>query len=249
MARMTLEDADKRLKERDTSSGGFVNTFYLKNDKDTNIVKFLLDDVKDIEVYSVHEVKMTSKNGVPYRVQVNCLGDGCPLCKEAQKYKDQMFPLVSRAKDNIYLPVIKLYDNDGNKNPEFAVWVRSTKFYRDSFSAVVSRYGLKDCYEIERRGAKGEKQVAYNMFPITNGKDNKGDDIPFAGIDVEKLKEDFDVTDTTICGARNSLIRSWSAEDFAEFLETGSYPKGSSSSSSEDDGEVVPRSRSSKHGF
>ena len=198
MSRISITDAEKRLDDRANSNYNYVNQFFLTKDKEHNIVKFLLKDIADIEVYSVHVVKMTSKTGKEYSIHVSCLEHNCPMCREAQKYKDQMFPLVSRARDNIYLPLISLYDKDGEVSPEFKVWIRSTKFYRDNFAPTISRYGLDTCYEIERSGAKGAKQIAYNMFAIDKDFDKKP--IPFADIDIETLKKDYDVADDSIFG-------------------------------------------------
>ena len=85
------------------------------------------------------------------------------------------------------------------------------------------------------------------MFAIDKDFDKKP--IPFADIDIETLKKDYDVADDSIFGGESSLIRNWSAEDFEEFLETGTYPTRGGNEEEEEEEEVKPRKRTSKHGF
>lgn len=244
MARINLTEANDRLDNQ--KNFGYINTFFLTKDKEHTIVKPLLSDMNDLEVHSIHEVKMTSKNGKDYRVSVDCLGDGCPMCREALKHADKMFPLVSKVRDNIYIPLIRLYDRNGEYNPAYEIFVRSTRFYRDTLAPAVSRYGLDGYWEIERIGGPGSKKTTYNLYSINKDFDSKPLDNSKT---LEQLKEDFEVKEDDIFGRRDSLIKSWSAADFAEFLETGTYPKGSSTEDTdEEEEEVKPRSRN-RHGF
>ena len=85
--RMTLNEAQTRAENR--SNFNFINEFFLKNDGESNIVRFLFNDPNDIEVHAVHMIRMTSKGGQSYFIQVDCLGDNCPLCKEAVNHTDE----------------------------------------------------------------------------------------------------------------------------------------------------------------
>lgn len=238
MSRLSLQDAEERLDNQ--QKGNYINTFYLKNDKDHTIVQMLLDDVADIEVHSVHEVKMTSKNGNDYRVQVDCLGDNCPLCKEALKHENQKFPLVRKARDMVYIPLIRLYNEDGQYEPVYEIFSRSTRWYRDELAGYAARYDINGYIEIEKTGT-GMK-TTYKLYEARKGLDGNALDKPKS---IAELKEDFDVKDDDICGRKDSLIKTWNKEDFEEFLETGTYPKGNT----EEEEEVKPRSRSSNRGF
>ena len=188
---------------------------------------------------------MTSKGGKDYRISVDCLGDGCPMCREALKYDKQMFPLVGRARDNIYIPLIRFYDRNGKFEPAYQIFVRSTRFYRDILAGYCSRYAIDGYTEIERIGGKNDKKTSYNLYSVTKDFDGKVLDDTLT---VDKLKEDFEVLDDDIFGRHDSLIKSWTREEFAEFLETGTYPSRSGASS-ESEEEVKSRSRTSNHGF
>lgn len=243
---MSLSEMNERLDNQQTGSFNYINQFYLKNDKDRNFVRILLHDASDIEVYSVHNVKMTSKNGKEYVVQVNCLGDNCPMCREALKHANQKFPLVSKARDNVYIPLVALYDHTGKLEPSYMIFNRSTRWYRDVFAGFSARYSIDGVCEIERVGS-GIK-TTYNIYEARKDPNGK----PFDNLrSIEELKEDFEVKSDDIFGRRDSLIKNWSVDDFEEFLETGTYPKGNVDTTSDDEEEedVRPRSRSSNHGF
>lgn len=247
MSRLSLDEMNTRLDNQ--KSFGYINKFFLTDDKEHTIVRFLLGDVKDIEVFSVHDLRMRSQAGKDYSVSVSCLGDNCPMCKEAMKYEKQAFPLVSKAKDNVYIPLIRLYDKDGKLDPVYQIFVRSTRFYRDTFASFAARYDLGGYTEIERVG-EGLK-TKYNLYSVTKDFNGK----PFENtVSIEQLKEDFDVKDDDIFGREDSLIKDWSDEQFKKFLETGTYPKDEASDeydgkSSYVDEDVRPRGRTSRHGF
>ena len=243
MARLSLEQASERLDNQ--SSFGYINKFFLTDDKEHTIVRMLLKDVADIEVYSVHDVKMTSKAGKEYIISVSCHGDNCPLCKEAMKYDKQMFPLVSKAKDNIYIPLIRLYNKDGKLDPVYQVFVRSTRFYRDTLAGFAARYDIDGFTEIERTGAKGSKKTNYSLYSVNKDFNGK----PFENVKtIEELKSDFEVKDDDIFGREDSLIKNWTADEFEEFLDTGTYPSRNTDEASQEE-EVKPRNRSANRGF
>lgn len=241
MSRISINEANERL-DNQRSGGNYINTFYLKNDKDHTIVRMLLKDIVDTEVHSIHEVKMTSKNGTEYRVQVDCHGSNCPLCKEALKYEGQMFPLVRKARDMVYIPLIRLYNKDGVYEPVYEVFCRSTRWYRDELAGFAARYGIDGYIEIEKTGTG--MSTTYKLYEARKDFDGKPLNNPPS---IEQMKEDFEVKDDDICGRKDSLIKTWSAEEFEEFLETGTYPKGNSDE--EEKKEIKPRNRTSNRGF
>lgn len=240
MSRITLAEMNDRLDNQ--QKGNYINQFYLRNDKDHTIVQMLLDDVANIEVHSVHEVRMTSKGGKDYRIMVDCLGDNCPMCKEALKHEGQKFPLVRKARDMIYIPLIRLYNDNGEYEPVYEVFSRSTRWYRDELAGYAARYNINGYVEVEKTGT-GMK-TTYKLYEARKDFDGNPLDNPKS---IAELKEDFEIKDDDICGRRDSLIKTWTADEFAEFLETGTYPKGNTESTNEED--VKPRSRSSNRGF
>ena len=60
MARISIETANKHL-ENNSREYKYVNNFYLKQRGENTFIRPLLADINDIEVYSIHNVRMTSK--------------------------------------------------------------------------------------------------------------------------------------------------------------------------------------------
>lgn len=250
--RLSLKQADQRIDSRGTNTQSkFINEFYLRNDGNHNIIRILLKDIDSIELHSVHTVKMTSKNGKPYPMAVDCLGPDCPFCNAAQNYKDEKFPLVSRVRDNIYLPVIVFYDEDDNVNAEYKVFVRSTNYLRQTLIPFAKRNDISKPVEIERQGRAGETRISYNLYEAKVDFDDidisssKSACYELASRSLEDLMNDFEVKTDDICGRNDSLIRTWTAEQMNMFLEDPSvYP----SLHQEETTEVKPRTRNN-HGF
>lgn len=243
MSRLTIEQAESRSAQ--ASNMKYINQFYLTDDKDKTIVKVLLDDIKDLEVHSVHRIKMRSKSGKDYALMVDCLGDDCPMCHESQEHKGEKFPLVSRVTDYIFIPIIRLYNNDMEYDPVYNIWVRSVAFYRNTLAPYVARYGFDSPIEIERNGRRGDTKVSYNLFVAQKDYDNKAFKLPSN----DQFKEDFEVKDDDIFGRQDSLIRSWTEEQFNEFLNTGDYPSNNTSTADETEEKPVARRRTSNHNF
>lgn len=217
MARINLEEMKTRLDQQ--NSGSFISSFYLKGDGSHNIVKFLLNSVNDIEIFSVHSVRLAGKNG-NYFNSVNCKGgDDCTLCREAVNHTAEKMPLVSRTRDNVYIPVIVMYDKEGKFNPYYAVWERSTKFFRDTLAPTFARYDIHGAFEIERRGVA--PQVQYNIYNVD--KDFEGNKIDFTK-SVEDYKAEFNVKDDDIFGRPDSYIHDWDDEQIKLFVSTGKFP-------------------------
>lgn len=259
--RLTINQAEERAESRENRNG-FINQFYLLDDGDTAIVKFLLNDVSDIEVHSVHMVRMTSKNGKSYPVQVDCLGDNCPLCREAQYHKEEKFPLVSRVRDNIYIPLIRCYNDKEEFDPVYEVFVRSTNYYRSTLVGYNKRNDISKLIEIERQGKRGDTRVTYALYEAhkdADGKDVTTKDsklFEIATKSVEELKKDFEVGADDICGRGDSIVRFWTPEQVEMFLENPSvYPsinkenKDMTEETQEPQKEAVKPRRKSNHGF
>lgn len=256
--RMTLNEAQTRAENR--SNFNFINEFFLKNDGESNIVRFLFNDPNDIEVHAVHMIRMTSKGGQSYLIQVDCLGDNCPLCKEAVNHTDEKMPLVSRARDNIYLPLIAAYDVDGSVKPQYKVFTRSTNYYKNTLAPFIKRNDLNNMVEVERQGERSNPRVSYNLYEAKKDFDEKSvtdktsELYTLATKTIEELKEDFGVKVDDICGRADSLIKTWTKEQVEMFLENPSvYPSlgGNKEEVKEEtkEEEVKPRNRRSNHGF
>ena len=231
MARKSFTQAQTDL--TNMQSGDYVNEFYLKKDKETNFIKLLTTKIDDMEIHSIHQVALTSpKTGKTYYNKVDCLGDGCPLCKEALKNTKA----VSKARDMVFIPIIQIYNDKGEFEPSYKIFSRSVRWMAENLVGFEARYGLEGIIEVERVGEK--LKTAYNLYDARKGKNGEAlPDLP----DIDQLKEDFEVKDDDVCGRPTSLVRTWDEGMCDLYIETGSpyVPK--------EDNEVkeeVPRRRS-----
>lgn len=243
MARINLSTALKNLEEQQSRPGNYINSFSLKGDGASTFVRFLIDDISDIEAYSVHRVRMVSKKGKEYAVNVGCLGAGCPLCKEAPNHANVTFPnipLVSKAKDMVTIPLINLRDGE----PVYEILFWSTWVYKRVAPMLARIRPITTPAEIERIGTTTD--TSYNVYAAP-------DKAELAGT-TEELKAKFDVKPDDIFGRSDSLIKDWDADQIAEYLETGTYPKGDSVESAppkpdNTTAEVPQPTRRVNHGF
>lgn len=162
MGRVSFNDMDNYKNE-----GSSASFFRLKNDKEVAQVRFMYNGIEDVEGVAVHTVDVP---GVQYGRDVNCLRayneplDECPLCKAGYKPKVKIF--------------VPLYNVEAD---EVQIWSRS-KSYGAKLSGICSRYAKKcnlvnNIFEIERNGAKGDKQTQYNEF-LVDTDDVELEDLP-----------------------------------------------------------------------
>ena len=145
MARFTSNDVDKY------GGHGGAGFFSLKGDGDSAIVRFLYNDIDDVEGYAVHEVEIDGK-----KRYVNCLREynqpveDCPFCREKRYQVAKLF--------------IPLYNEDEGK---IQVWERGKKFFQ-KISGICSRYNkapiVSQTFEIVRNGKPGDKQTSYEIY-------------------------------------------------------------------------------------
>jgi hypothetical protein len=242
MARLQPQQVVERLQKQseqyEKSDFKKITNFKLENDKDTARVRFLFKLPQDADFFSVHTLQMTSSKGTNYPMDVSCIADGkteCPFCRESAKNtKEVKFPLIGKRRDSVYMPLIDIYkfkeDEKGNLllengmpirevSPEYKVWKRSATFYKNSLAPYGSRYSpmYNKITEIERNGVKNDIKVSFGMFPCDN--DYKGE--PYTKeVDIEKLKEQFEVKPEDIYGTNDSLVKEWTADQMERFIET-----------------------------
>lgn len=148
MARFNAQTVDKY-----GGSGGH-GFFSLSNDKDTARVRFMYNELDDVQGYAVHQVEVDGK----YRY-VNCLReyndpiDSCPFCANRQFQLAKLF--------------IPLYIEEGDGKGEIRLWERGKKFFA-KISSMCSRYPnlVSHIFEIERNGKKGDTQTTYEIYEI-----------------------------------------------------------------------------------
>lgn len=131
------------------------NYFSLKDDGDTAKIRFLINDINDLEGVAVHEVQIGDKT-----FDVECLRaynepiDNCPLCAANYKQNAKLF--------------IPIYD-EGSK--ESKIWTRGRTFF-NKMSSLCSRYNplVSTPFEIERVGKKGDTNTTYETYPMQSDK-------------------------------------------------------------------------------
>ena len=146
MGRFNYQDAD--------NYGGSGNNSYfsLKNDGDMASVRFMYNDMDDVEGFAVHQVEIDGK-----KRYVNCLRDynepksKCPFCEAGMKQIAKLF--------------IPLYDEDEG---DIKVWERGKNFFA-KISGLCARYAkdvplVSHTFDIERHGKPGDTQTTYETF-------------------------------------------------------------------------------------
>lgn len=143
MSRFNFEQAD--------NYGATKSSYFsLKDDGDTARIRFLYNDINDVEGVAVHEVEVGDK-----KIDVECLRsynepvDNCPLCAAGYKQNAKLF--------------IPVYD-EGSK--ESKIWTRGRTFF-NKLSSLCSRYNplVATPFEIERVGKKGDQSTTYETYP------------------------------------------------------------------------------------
>lgn len=137
--------------------GGNNEFFTLKDDGDTEVVRFLYDNEDDLDIYAVHEVEIGGK-----KRYVECLRTAdCPLCVAGNRAKARMFL-------QMFVPKIN----------KVCTWERGNKFI-PIILGLFNKYGplVNREFEIERHGKKGDTQTQYQLYAMD--KDDKTlDDFP-----------------------------------------------------------------------
>lgn len=152
MGRFSYEDVDNY------GASGSNSYFSLKNDGDVARVRFMYNDMDDVEGYAVHQVEIDGK-----KRYVNCLRDynepksKCPFCEAGSRQIAKLF--------------IPLYDED---DEEIKIWERGKNFFA-KISSLCARYSkdaplVAHIFEIERHGKPHDTQTSYEIFET--GSDN-----------------------------------------------------------------------------
>lgn len=140
------------INEIDNYGTGKSNYFSLKDDKDTAVIRFLYNDINDVEGVACHSVEVDGK-----RMDVECLRayneplSKCPLCEAGYKVDAKLF--------------IPVYDENAK---ESKIWTRGKTFF-SKLSSLCSRYNplVSTPFEVERNGKKGDTNTTYEVYPLT----------------------------------------------------------------------------------
>ena len=156
MARFNYDEADHY------GGQGGAGYFSLKNDKDVARVRFMYNDIDDVEGYAVHQVEIDGR-----KRWVNCLReynepkDKCPFCRENMFTSAKLF--------------VPIYDVD---NDRVQIWERGKKFI-GKISSICARYPnvVSHIFEIERNCQKGDTSTTYEIYEVDKD-DTTLEDLP-----------------------------------------------------------------------
>lgn len=177
--------------------GGSGGSGYLslKDDGDVARVRFMYDNINDLEGYAVHEVEVDGR-----KRYVNCLRDynspidDCPFCRDHNRQVAKLF--------------IPVYNVDEDK---VQIWERGKKYFA-KMTSLISRYANADTpfcaqvFDIERHGKKGDTSTQYEIYPIGTPDKTTLEDLPERPVII------------------GGLVLDKSADDMEYFLEAGYFP-------------------------
>ena len=190
------------------NAGSDVGFFTLRNDNDEAIVRFMVKDVSDFEILTVHDIKIGDK----YR-KINCIRDfrdpveACPLCASGTKINQRFFIKM--------IQYDKSADNAGNTvvTPKAMVWERSTA-YAKTLKSYLDNYGPLDdiICKIIRHGKAGDMQTTYEIVPNLNK---------------NIYRDEIYVKDENIFGDFNAfgtIVMDRTYDEIMQFQMTGQFP-------------------------
>lgn len=123
----------------------------LQNDGDVARVQFLYKNYNDLDTFACHRVQVGDKERyVDCKRDYDSPIDDCPFCANGIPVKPVM--------------MLSMYDHADGK---VKIWERG-KTFRKKIEALFNRYPNLSTmvFEIERRGAKGDKKTQYEIFPM-----------------------------------------------------------------------------------
>lgn len=123
----------------------------LQNDGDVARVQFLYKNYNELDTYACHRVPVgDTERYVDCKRNYDSPLSDCPFCEAGFQVKPVM--------------ILSMYDHSDGK---VKIWERG-KTFRKKLEALFNRYpNLSNMvFEIERRGAKGDKKTQYEIFPM-----------------------------------------------------------------------------------
>lgn len=144
MAKVSIDDARK-----ESTNGNF---FSLKNDKEEARVRFLYSKPSDVDIYSVHEIKIGDR-----RRLVDCLKDPsdpnshCPFCDAGYKKLQKVFLLLL-----------------DEKTDDVKLWERTFLGYERNILPILEHVSSEEIvgtvFTIIRNGKPGDMKTTYTLM-------------------------------------------------------------------------------------
>ena len=137
-----------------------VGFFSLQNDGDEAVVRFLVDSVEDLEILTVHDIRIDGR----FR-QVSCVRDprdplaNCPLCSQGE-----------RVKQVVFIKMLQYVQTPNGIEVKPVVWQRSASAYAFRMKGYLDNYGPMSniLCKVIRHGARGDMQTTYDIIPNLN---------------------------------------------------------------------------------
>jgi hypothetical protein len=148
------QEAFEKVQAKFSGQGG-GDFFKLVDDGDSKVRRFAYETLKELIGHTVHEIL----DDAGKRQQIECLGDGCPLCAAGDKAK--------------FTTCIALFNDETG---EYEVWQRGINLVKQ-LQQLAARYTplVATPVEIVRSGKKGDMKTTYSLFPGTTDKTTLAD--------------------------------------------------------------------------
>ena len=158
MAQINLNDVFTGNTSSNTTNQ--VGFFSLQNDGDEAVVRFLVDSIEDLEILTVHDIRLDGK----FR-QLSCLRDprepmeNCPLCAKGE-----------RVKQVVFIKMLQYTQTPEGIEVKPVVWQRSASAYAFRMKGYLDNYGPMSniLCKVIRHGARGDMQTTYDIIPNLN---------------------------------------------------------------------------------
>lgn len=173
----------------------------LQNDGDVARVQFLYKTYSDLDTFACHRVQVGDKERyVDCKRDYDSPIDDCPFCANGIQVKPVM--------------MLSMYDHADGK---VKIWERG-KTFRKKIEALFNRYPNLSTmvFEIERRGAKGDKKTQYEIFPMPEVKP----------VDVSEIERPEFI---------GSFILDKSVNEMQYYIDHGVFPEEASNETNEEE--------------
>lgn len=217
MARISYEDYEKVAEHESDYSVGF---FSLKHDGDEAIVRILCDSLADLDILTIHPIKVGDSSF--NNREVSCLReslndpiDKCPLCARGEKVKNR-----------VYIKMLQ-YDPE-TRQLKAVVWNRLAKDYVPKLKSYIANYGplSQIVCKIVRHGSGLD--TTYDIVPNLNPNQYTLEAYP---LDVSDF-EDFKVL--------GRMVYDKDASEIMTFIQTGQFPQKKSNGEQYGQPQAIP---------
>ena len=191
--------------DQSSSTNNQVGFFNLKNDGDEAVVRFMIDSVDDMEILTVHDIRVDGR----FR-QVSCLRDprdpmeNCPLCAKGENVKQVIF-----------LKMLQYENTPNGIEAKPVVWQRNANTYAFRIKGYLDNYGpLSNILcKIVRHGASGDMKTTYDIIPNLSPTQFPQENYP---INADAFKN---------YSALGTVVIDRNKDDINTFISTGNFPQ------------------------